>query len=235
MSYKKIIGIYRIMSPSNRVYIGQSVNLYKRFNTYTRAECKNQTKLFRSFKKYGVDNHVFEILEICEAHELDDKEIYYSELYNSTCKDTGLNVRDCGNGKGPLPESVKRKISQSNKGKVITAETRAKISKTLQGNTPWNKGLKGAQQAWNKGVPCGEKQKKALSELWTGRLGKESTSARVIQQLDMNGNLIAEHHGAREVERKFGYKFSGINRAARGERKTAYGYIWKYKERQRAQ
>ena len=55
---KKITGIYKITSPSNKIYIGQSKNIYSRWNAYKYFqkdyECykkKNKNSLiFKSFK-----------------------------------------------------------------------------------------------------------------------------------------------------------------------------------------
>ena len=62
MSKVIVIGIYKITSPTNRVYIGQSIDILHRFKTYKRMYSKNQhqTKLHRSFLKHGVINHKFE-------------------------------------------------------------------------------------------------------------------------------------------------------------------------------
>lgn len=223
-----MIGVYKITSPSGRVYIGQSVRIPHRFRSYKRMECRNQTKLYRSFLKYGVVNHKFEVLEQCEIHQLDDKEIFYSLKYNSIHYKKGLNVRECGDGKKPLPESVRRKISKSNKGKIVSQETREKISTTLRGNIPWNKGKITGLVAWNKGIPPSDKTKELLRKANIGKIGDKS-NAKIIQQFDTNGNLIDEFYGAVEVQRKFGFQCSSINRAARGERVTSYGFIWKYK------
>ncbi len=37
----KVVGIYKITSPSGKVYIGQSVDIEKRFKTYLRCSCKH--------------------------------------------------------------------------------------------------------------------------------------------------------------------------------------------------
>ena len=42
--------------------------------------------------------------------------------------------------------------SPSNKGKPLKKETKEKISNSLKGNIPWNKGIKGKQVSWNKGL-----------------------------------------------------------------------------------
>lgn len=62
-----MIGIYKITSPTKKVYIGQSVNIERRFLVYKKLNCKKQPRLYDSFRKYGVDKHKFEILCECEA------------------------------------------------------------------------------------------------------------------------------------------------------------------------
>ena len=71
-----MIGIYKITNPNNKVYIGQSRNIRRRFSAYKRLECKKQVKLFNSLNKYGVINHKFEVII-----EL-DKNISQEELNN---------------------------------------------------------------------------------------------------------------------------------------------------------
>jgi group I intron endonuclease len=60
-----IAGIYKITSPSCKVYIGQSINIKKRWNHHKGNYNKEQPKLHRSFNKYGTENHIFEIIEEC--------------------------------------------------------------------------------------------------------------------------------------------------------------------------
>lgn len=59
-------GIYKITSQSKKIYIGQSVDIEKRFKRYKNLHCKKQIRLYNSFLKYGVDKHKFEIL--CECN-----------------------------------------------------------------------------------------------------------------------------------------------------------------------
>ena len=61
------IGIYKITSPTGRIYVGQSCNIEKRFNTYGSKNTKTQIKLYRlefSFcKKYFIKKEPFELIE----------------------------------------------------------------------------------------------------------------------------------------------------------------------------
>jgi len=86
-----MIGIYKITSPSGKIYIGQSKDITKRWKKYENLKCKNQIKIYRSLLKYGVENHIFEIIEECEIHELNNKERYYQEFYN-VIGNNGLNL-----------------------------------------------------------------------------------------------------------------------------------------------
>lgn len=85
----KITGIYKIISPTFRVYIGQSTNIKKRFGDYRCLDCVGQLKLYASFIKHGVENHTFEILEECSIEMLNERERYFQEKFDVL--KTGLN------------------------------------------------------------------------------------------------------------------------------------------------
>jgi len=57
---------------------------------------------------------------------------------------------------------------------------------------------------------------------------------KVILQYDLDSNLIKEFPSTIETERQTGFSHKVIGRVALGQRKTAYGYIWKYKENNNA-
>ena len=77
-----MIGIYKITSPSGKIYIGQSVNIANRLSKYKNANCKTQRVLYNSIIKYGWKAHKFEVLCECDIIELNDKERYYQDLFN---------------------------------------------------------------------------------------------------------------------------------------------------------
>lgn len=78
-----MIGIYKITSPTNRVYIGQSQNLKNRFEKYKNLKgSKKQIRLYNSFMKYDIINHKFDIVEECEISELNIRERYYQDYYD---------------------------------------------------------------------------------------------------------------------------------------------------------
>jgi group I intron endonuclease len=130
----KNIGIYKITSPSNKIYIGQSIDIDKRFKTYLRYSCKSQPKLLASLNKYGSENHIYEIIELCNANELSIKEKYYVDLYDSF--NNGLNIRDGGGNSAKLSQEQKEKISKSLTGvkhskERIEANRKGQLGKKL--------------------------------------------------------------------------------------------------------
>ena len=60
--------------------------------------------------------------------------------------------------------------------------------------------------------------------------GKSNPSAKSVAQYDLDGNLIKKWDYCKEAAIALGnpQKVSSIVACARGRRKTAYGYIWKY-------
>ena len=54
-----------------------------------------------------------------------------------------------------------------------------------------------------------------------------SSIKKPILQYDLDGNFIKEWPSTTDVGKEF---IKGINHCLRGRNKTAYGYIWKYKE-----
>jgi group I intron endonuclease len=112
--------IYKITNPTGKIYIGCTIDWKRRFSEYRRLSMAGQRKLYNSLKKYGYENHVFEIIEECEENILHEREIYYINHYN--CIAEGLNIR-LGNRNGRLTEETKQKISESLKGRPVTWET----------------------------------------------------------------------------------------------------------------
>ena len=119
------IGIYKIASPSGRIYIGQSTDINRRFDSYSKkGQCNTQTKLNNSFLKYNSINHIFEILEECEEAQLNIRERYWQDYYNVICPYRGLNCRltETADKSGKLSEETKLKMSKAHKGKKLSKE-----------------------------------------------------------------------------------------------------------------
>ena len=114
-----MVGIYKITNPKNAIYIGQSIDIIKRFNSYKVLDCKNQKKLYHSLKKYGFENHKFEIITECDIDQLNNLERYYQDLYNVLDNKFGLNCKLTASNdrSGKHSDDIKNKISIAHTGK----------------------------------------------------------------------------------------------------------------------
>lgn len=128
----KICGIYKITSPTKKIYIGQSINIKKRFHHYKILACKDQSRLYNSLKKHGVEKHKFEILQVCEREQLNELEVYYIELFQCFDSKYGLNLRSGGN-QYKQSEETKQKISIANKGRKLSIASRKNMSNGQKG------------------------------------------------------------------------------------------------------
>ena len=93
-------GIYKITNQiNNKVYIGQSVNIKKRFNQHKCAARDGENSYFyQALRKYGVENFSFEVLEECPKEKLNEREIYWIEYFHSTDRSKGYNISRGGDG-----------------------------------------------------------------------------------------------------------------------------------------
>ncbi len=82
------MGIYKITNViNNLVYIGQSVDIYKRWCQHCKAGLGIDTpvgnKLYKAMQEYGLENFTFQLLCQCQRQQLDKKEKYFIELYQA--------------------------------------------------------------------------------------------------------------------------------------------------------
>lgn len=91
--------IYIIKNTVNsKVYIGQTrTSVDQRWKEHLRHAQYGDQVINRAMKKYGVNKFYIETLEICDVSILDEREIYYIDLYDSTDKSKGYNVSIGGN------------------------------------------------------------------------------------------------------------------------------------------
>lgn len=91
--------IYIIRNTINsKVYIGQTkVSVDIRWKEHLRHARYGDQIINKAMKKYGVDKFYIETLEICSLDMLDEREMYYIALYDSTDKSKGYNVSIGGN------------------------------------------------------------------------------------------------------------------------------------------
>ena len=125
-------GIYSITNKLNgKVYIGKSVNIHKRWENHINRSVQDNPKcvIHKAIKKYGVNNFIFEIVEVTESVELiNEREIYWIDHYQTYLKARGYN-RTMGGDGGKLTEESLGQMTQTMKEKysiVTQVEKRLK-------------------------------------------------------------------------------------------------------------
>lgn len=121
---QKIIGIYKITSPSGKIYIGQSKDIYSRWKSYRSIICNGQPKLYNSLKKYGWNEHLKEIFQCLES-ELNSHEVYYIDLFQTFNSKHGMNLRS-GGEVSKFSDESRLKMSLKRKGVIPSAEQKIK-------------------------------------------------------------------------------------------------------------
>lgn len=147
-----MIGIYKITSPTGKVYIGQSWDIRQRWRAHRSKHKGNKGPLYASFVKHTTTAHRFEIVH-CLPKDVDQTimdsfECFYISQYRE-CGIVLLNLKEGGVGGRHSKESrAKMKISQSN----ISEETKAKMRESNRAISPEKRDfMKLSHRGQNKG------------------------------------------------------------------------------------
>ena len=219
--------IYKMTSPTNKIYIGQTRNIIKRKSYYKRLQTIKQPAIHNSLKKYGFDAHNFEIIEILpediSQDLLNEKEIYYINFY----KNNGylmLNIREGGSNGKPSQESIE-KVRIANTGRKQSKETIEKRKQTNLKNgfiptPPSNKGKKASMET---------KLKMSLAAMGqVGVKGLNNAKSRCIAQV-LNNEIICVFETVTEAITLTGIPKNTIHRALKNsDNHYGGGFKWKY-------
>lgn len=223
--YNKMIGIYKIISPSNKIYIGQSINIKQRKQSYSYFNSYKKSigpKLFNSLKKYSFENHIFEIIEECSIEQLNEREIYWKKYYLNILNNNWKQVLFCelyDRGGGPKSDQTKFKQSISQKLHLSKPEIKEKrkINCKIAANKPGVQEKAVANTDWNK------REVNRMLSMDYSKLKKS------ILQYDLQNNFIKEWLGFINIKKELNFDSSLIRKSCKNSQKTAYGFKWKYK------
>jgi group I intron endonuclease len=247
--------VYKHTSPNGKVYIGITAQAvterWRKGKGY--LHCPHFNK---AIEKYGWDNFKHEILYTgLTKSQAEEKEVELIEVYQSTNPRFGYNCDSGGNVNRCHNEETKRKISEKHKGKIVSPETRAKMSRN-------HADFRGERSPlYGKALTAEHRRK--LSEAHIGKrigednpmfgkkhsdhakllqsnnrkgkcVGKNNHKSKQIEQYTMNGSLIKTFDCILDAERYLGLPRGGgghISSCAKGKLKSAYGFVWRYMER----
>lgn len=148
--------IYKLTSPSGKVYIGQTTrDLETRVREHYGKKDKEKTSAISyAFRKYpNLDEWDISVIQHCSsAEELSEAEIYWISYYNSFGNGYNMNAGGDIITSGPMKEEHKQNISEARKKFWETEkghEWKEVLSKRMSeenickpGNIPWNHNVK---------------------------------------------------------------------------------------------
>jgi len=222
------MGVYKITNLINgKIYIGSSFDMGKRWNRHLNELKSNKhhsQKLQRAFNKYGVNNFIFEELELCGKENLNEVEQFWLDKFDSYNQgyNCSPNVKKPMLGKNHSNET-KKIMSSKRLGKILSEETREKLSLS-------NKGKKYDIYT--------EERNNKISESLKGRqspiLGKKRSQQfkekhyKKIKQFTKDGVYIKTWDSISECANHLSMDSSSITKVCRGKLKSSNNFKFSY-------
>jgi len=189
----------RSSAKPDRIYIGSSVHIMRRWNEHLRCLKNNNhysLKLQNHYNKYNKSDLSFSIILTCDKDELISNEQFFIDAYkpyfnNRPIADSPLGFK--------LSKEAKLKISESNRRRKITQETKDRIRRANTGKIRSIES-RGKQSANSKGRHFSEEHKQKLSEASKGRIFSEEhrenmSKARINRVItDETKRKLSESH-----------------------------------------
>ena len=198
---KVIYYIYKITNNINgMLYIGQHCFSSKK-DYYFAHGISHTGKIYgghntyfcRAVIKYGFKNFSKEIIEYCNKDNINDREIFYIQKYNSNNQDVGYNLTIGGDGLSgyKMTDEHKAKIGLANS--MCSEETREKLRVA-------NLGKRHTQETIEKirllktGVICSEETRKKVSESNKGRIVSPETRRKIgdANKIALTGKKLSD-------------------------------------------
>lgn len=129
-------GIYIIINKINgHKYIGQSINIEKRFKEHKKNKDYKHSAIDLAIKKYGSKNFIYQIITILPKNSkiIDKHERYWIKFYNTYENKKHYNLTPGGDFNPMKNPKNAQKVSKKLIGHVVPSKTRKKISKKLKG------------------------------------------------------------------------------------------------------
>ena len=215
-NYKVYIHIF----PNNKVYIGQSKDVVRRFKEHFNKKSKvSNSYLHYAILHYGIENFVFEI--IMKTYDLDYWEKFFIRWYRSTDNRFGYNQTD-GGQKGTkrkdcfvYTDEIKQKMSKSAKlnwsdesyhKRIIETQNKGKWTEEARKNRSlatkkmWETGKFKNQPAkiakWSKGRKMSDETKEKMKVVSRKREFKHHQDYEIylFNGGDLNYNEFCKHY-----------------------------------------
>ncbi len=229
MIQEKKLEVYKVSNNKNgKIYIGiTSQGIDVRWSKHcSDANTDSNFPIHNAIRKYGKENFQIEIIEVInnstDYDQLKEREIYWIKEFDSYNREKGYNLTLGGDGTfGRFhSEETKDKIRQKTIGHKVSKDTKNRMSES-------QKNVKRNYSALAK----------LSNKRWENPEEREKASINnhrnvIILQYNKIGEFILEFRSLSEAARSLGKDnaHANISKCAKGKLKTAYGFIWKYKE-----
>jgi group I intron endonuclease len=154
-------GIYVIKNTVNdRVYVGSSNNLYKRFNAHKNCLLKENhpNKALTNFcLVYGINKLYVDVIEFCETENLIERENYYIVKYSGY----GHGFNCCPKAESSFKDV---KVSDETKLKLSVARKKYILENQIENNKRLDKGRVILKKMFSDGLLQGNNKGKIASE-----------------------------------------------------------------------
>lgn len=217
-----VMWIYCITSKTTgKKYVGKTK---RPISTRWAAHCYDafkrglNTHFARAIRKYGKDDFVIELLELCsDLSQLSMREIYWIQTQDSYCN--GCNSTKGGDGGIGIrwSEEARKRQSDARMGMKFSKEHRANLSKAREGKTSWNKGLSSERNPLT-----GRKRPQEVCH----RISE--SKCKPVQQLTMDGQIVKTFPSLQEAALELGIGRQNISKCCNGQRQKTGGYRWRH-------
>lgn len=221
-------GIYKITNLKNgKIYIGKSNDIDRRFkehcSTYEWSRTPNKP-LYLAFQKYGIENFSFEIQEECLKENLNDKEKFWIQNFDSTNPEKGYNITIGGDGHSPNEKHPNHKLTEKDVIDIRTRYANLERRKDVEALYQDKIGPSGFRKVWQ-----GITWSNIMPEVYTEE-NKAFHKKNTAQKGSSNGRALLSEQDVFEIRtrKKNGENWQDVylDYANKGITKSAFQYMW---------
>lgn len=198
--------IYKITNTINgKSYIGQTIKPISArwyYHIYCSENKLDDLYFHRAIRKYGADKFTIEEIEECSQDELDAREVYWIDYFDTFNNGYNLTVGGCGK-------------------KIIDTNTVYRL---------WDDGLSVLQisKKLNRNRTAILNILSDYDNYSPFEGNRRGSHQKPVLMCDKDGNVLRKYNSIIDAKRKTG--LSHIGECCRNARKTDGGYVWRYEQ-----